>query len=555
MLVLFLLLSCTCASRWAVELQEGVDPHVFASQHGIEYVGTVMDRRYHIFNDQIHHSERALRGPFFTRDTPQIVWADEQVKQHRFKRSLEEEDPLYEQQWHLHGSSPASIDVDQISNYTGGRGVIIAFVDDGLQHRHPEINANYDSRHSKNFNSGGGNDPDPRSSQDGHGTSAAGVAVGVRGNGVCGHGVAFAASAAGLRLIAEPVDDVDEAEALSSFSTMIHIYSNSWGPADSGDNMDAPGRLVRETFARFVGDGRGRGGKGLIYAWASGNGRAESDSCAYDGYAGNPYVFAIGAVDVSGHQAWYSEGCSALTAVMPSSGLNTGITTADLMGAAGYTPGNCTNTFGGTSSAAPLAAGVIALLLERRPDLTWRDIKHIIARGATRIDPSHREWVTNAAGFKHSNCYGFGLLKVPPLLGVLANYTLVPAPQVQIFSDEIRPHDADSSIIQPQDDRGSNYTVTFRSNITFVEIVVLSVALRHPSRGNVAIYIYSPSGTRSLVAPYHPDRHADYPTGWSFSSLAFWGESSNGTWIVQLQDRSTTHAGHLQWLRLGVWGY
>jgi len=555
LLAVLLSIQLCVASRWAVELKEGVDAHEFAAQHGVEYVGTVMDRRYHVFNDR---TERSLRGPLFTRDTPDLVWADEQVRQHRFTRAaIDEADPLFGEQWHLHGSSPSSIDVDRITNYTGGRGIIIGVVDDGLEWRHPEISANYDAQHSYNYNGGDARDPTPQSPNNGHGTAAAAVAIGVRHNGHCGQGVAFAAHAAGLRLIAEAVDDIDEATALSAYATAVHVYTNSWGPADTGDNMDRPGRLVRETFARFVGEGRGRSGKGLVYTWASGNGRGDGDSCAYDGYASNPYVNAIGAVDISGRQAWYSEGCSALMAVMPSSGSDTGITTADLMGAAGYTPGECTATFGGTSSAAPLAAGVIALLLERRPDLTWRDIKHIIARGASKIDPLHREWITNAGGFNHSNAYGFGLLKVQPLFDVLAHWTLVKTPQLQIFSAEIRPSNDAAAVIQSLADRGSNYSATVGTSVSFIEMVVLTISLSHPSRGRVTIDVISPSGTRSKVAPFHNDYHANYPAdGWSFSSLAFWGEShpANGTWTVQLQDKTTTHSGRLQWLRVGVFG-
>ena len=39
--------------------------------------------------------------------------------------------------------------------------------------------------------------------------------------------------------------------------------------------------------------------------------------------------------------------------------------------------GGCTSSFSGTSASAPMAAGVIALLLEARPDLTWRDVQVI----------------------------------------------------------------------------------------------------------------------------------------------------------------------------------
>lgn len=45
----------------------------------------------------------------------------------------------------------------------------------------------------------------------------------------------------------------------------------------------------------------------------------------------------------------------------------------------------CTEGHTGTSAAAPLAAGMIALMLQVRPCLTWRDVQHIIVFTATKV--------------------------------------------------------------------------------------------------------------------------------------------------------------------------
>ena len=34
-----------------------------------------------------------------------------------------------------------------------------------------------------------------------------------------------------------------------------------------------------------------------------------------------------------------------------------------------------------------MITGIIALLLEAKPNLTWRDIKHILASSANQVDP------------------------------------------------------------------------------------------------------------------------------------------------------------------------
>ena len=49
---------------------------------------------------------------------------------------------------------------------------------------------------------------------------------------------------------------------------------------------------------------------------------------------------------------------------------------------------NCeyTSTFNGTSSAAPVTSGVVALMLDANSSLSWRDVKHILASSARQVD-------------------------------------------------------------------------------------------------------------------------------------------------------------------------
>ena len=42
--------------------------------------------------------------------------------------------------------------------------------------------------------------------------------------------------------------------------------------------------------------------------------------------------------------------------------------------------GRCTKSHTGTSASSPMAAGIVALTLEANPELTWRDVQHIIVR-------------------------------------------------------------------------------------------------------------------------------------------------------------------------------
>ena len=94
--------------------------------------------------------------------------------------------------------------------------------------------------------------------------------------------------------------------------------------------------------------------------------------------------------------------------------------------------GNYTNTFGGTSSAAPSVAGAIAVLLSAYPDLTWRDVKHIMASTGRKSDPERaytknglvqHDWITNAAGYTHHYWYGFGAFDLGAAIDFGSTYT------------------------------------------------------------------------------------------------------------------------------------
>ena len=60
------------------------------------------------------------------------------------------------------------------------------------------------------------------------------------------------------------------------------------------------------------------------------------------------------------------------------------------------------------SSAAPLVSGIVALMLDANPNLSWRDVKYVLAQSATQNDPNDADWTTNGAGLSINHKYGFG---------------------------------------------------------------------------------------------------------------------------------------------------
>jgi len=165
--------------------------------------------------------------------------------------------------------------------------------------------------------------------------------------------------------------------------------------------MDAPGILIKRAFVNGI--NKGRGGLGSIYVFASGNSGAQGDNCNFDGYTNSIYSITIGAVDRIGQHPYYSELCSAQMVVTYSSGSGDYIHTTDI-------GQKCTDRHGGTSAAAPLAAGIFALALGVRPDLTWRDLQHLCVQTAQIVDDTDADWVEVANGHKFNHKYGYGKL-------------------------------------------------------------------------------------------------------------------------------------------------
>lgn len=192
-----------------------------------------------------------------------------------------------------------------------------------------------------------------------HGTKCAGEIAMSANNYKCGVGVAPSIKIGAVRCLDGQVVDSTEAASLGYRMDIVDIYSASWGPPDDGSVVDGPKRLAREVMERAI--TLGRGGKGAIYVWASGNGGSSGDNCNCDGYASSIYTISIASSNQHGQWPWYGERCSSTIAVAYSSGTysDAKIATTDLHN-------HCTIDHTGTSAAAPLATGIIALLLEAR---------------------------------------------------------------------------------------------------------------------------------------------------------------------------------------------
>lgn len=325
-------------------------------------------------------------------------------------------------QWHLMKTTingkeiNAGVKVNMAHKFSKGSSVVIAIIDDGFDIDHPEFNLPGKIVHPRDVATSG-DDPRPRNSVNNHGTACAGVAA---ASGIEASGVAPEAILMPVRLSAN-LGSVAEADAFMwAADNGADIISCSWGPEDGywADRDDPVHTMMADLpdSTRLAIDyavSSGRGGKGCIITFAAGNG---NEDCGYDGYASYEKVMAVSACNDTGKRSVYSDFGASVWCCFPSSDrgyapfnhpapLTPGIFTTDRTGRAGYNAnGNYTDTFGGTSSSCPGAAGTAALILSLNPDLTWLQVREIIKETSDKIDRSHGEYDTEG----HSRFYGYG---------------------------------------------------------------------------------------------------------------------------------------------------
>jgi len=460
------------------------------------------------------------------------------IKPHSNEPRFIPNDPSFSSQWHLQNTGQGSGTPGEDANVTGawdsvnGTGVLISVVDDGVDHQHNDLSPNYQDAIDWDYCGDDGN-PTP-TSNDGHGTSAAGVAAGIGNNNYGISGAAMDADLIGIRLIACSNTDQDEADSIGHRRDLVAISSNSWGPSDSGKVVSGPGPLLQASLEDNM--YQGRGGLGTIVTLAGGNGRNNDDNSNYDGYANSRFTIGVAAITDYGDQAWYSEDGANILVAAHSRGGSQGITTADIRGSGGYTSSDINNDFGGTSSATPLVSGVIALMLEANPSLTYRDVQHVLVHSARTNDATDSDWMTNGGGHDFNHKYGHGAIDAGLAVHIARNWTNV-NPEYNWSSGEI---DISQSI-PDNTASGLSDTVTVDAGL-LVESVEIRFDADHTYRGDLEITLTSPDGTESRLAEKHEDNNNNF-NEWVFTSMLHWDESSDGVWTLEVNDRGNGDTG------------
>ena len=284
----------------------------------------------------------------------------------------------YSYQWNLHTNSAYDINVEAAWNLAEGEGIKVAVLDEGIELTHPDLVANllpgYDATNGSQVGAEGSHQ-----AGDDHGTRCAGI-IAASDNNIGIKGIAYKSKIIPIRIAySDPnnpddwiaySDEIVEAIKYAWKTAGADVLSNSWsydpGGIDAAVNNEIDSAIVQ-----------GRGGKGCVVVFASGN--DANDDVNYPGALSN--VIAVGSINSSGIRATSSNYGIDLDIVAP----GVGITTTDING------GYCYN-YGGTSAACPHVAGVAALLLSYRPNLMGYQVKQAIERTARKIGQSENRY-------------------------------------------------------------------------------------------------------------------------------------------------------------------
>ncbi len=461
-------------------------------------------------------------------------------------------DPNTSGQWHLVGRW--GLHADSIwPDYTG-KGILVGILDDGFDYLHNDLKTNY--RTDLDLDTLGNDSDAYIGSTDKHGTSVAGV-IAADDNGQGGVGVAFDAGIVGIRQgFGSQTDLSNTLDAFNYARTSgLHILNNSWGFSNAfsdNDRLEFTGTDIYQlTGAMAAMASQGRGGLGTVAVFSGGNGRADGDNTNYHNFQNSAYAISVAAIKEDGTFASFStKGASLLV----STG-GTSLQTADVSGSGGYVSGDYT-TFSGTSAAAPVVSGLVALMLEANKDLGWRDVQEILAYSAQHNDAASAGWQRNDAGnwnggglyFSHD--YGFGAADAHAAVRLAETWNLKQTSANMVTTVAFN---ASPSVNIP-----ATGTITTTINVTQnieIEHVLVKLDIDHTKAGDLVVKLIAPDGTYSVLADhigngaFVSDAYGFTGIHFDMSSNAHWGEKSQGVWTLEVTDTVSGNSG-----KVNSWG-
>nr|WP_052170839.1 S8 family serine peptidase [Massilia sp. JS1662] len=477
-------------------------------------------------------------------------------------------DEWFQYQWHLFTTR-----VPYAWAHATGKGVKVAVFDNGIDATNPDLAPNDKlglDRVTASMQTGGA----PVQATDNHGTEVAGVIAAARD----GHGVVGVAYDAQLVSLYTSFSSQWQTEIVNAFhyAVGVDVLNNSWGfnhLLETGtnwafyDNANDPAFAPEFAALRDLA-ANGRHGLGTVVVQAAGNSYDYGDDTNLHNFQNSRYIVTVGAVDSAGESSHFSTtGASILVAAPGGAGYGDyeSILTTDRTGAAGARSDNYAFV-DGTSFAAPVVSGVVALMLEVNPNLGYRDVQQILAYTARQVG-SPSDWSTNGAhdwnggGLQYDDAIqatGFGVVDALAAVRLAATWEGTPRTSANVV--DVVASKTVNAAIPDNIDKFADSDIDIDSDVV-VERVDVAVNITHPFIGDLEIALTSPEGTTSYLM-YRPSQGALSAVGsnqhdihFTFDTVLDWGESARGRWTLSVIDLGTGNTGTLDSWSIDIIGH
>lgn len=615
--------------RILVTFREALPPEqidAFAARYSLILKTAYSDRDY-LFQLTDHTGLNPVKLIVkLTEDEPMVAVAEHDLNQRMTTYAVPiPTDPSYQKQWHLHTrfsnsqfdarSSSRCEDAWQLLNHLGSADVVVGVTDDGCKLSHQDFDsagkfanwgyfrgerlvnsADIDAQPSQMYKSGAN-----------HGTSCAGVIAGEA------DAVLTVGAAPGCRLLPIQwesdgpfllISDSKLLTAINFVADKVDILSNSWGSAPI-----ALWSLQVTNRIKELAETGGRRNRGIVFLWAAGNENcpiehtAEVDVPYSSGWkpdgsgiwvgvkksrqfrnnlVGIPGLMHVGALASNARRSHYSNYGNGVMICAPTNNVHEyrrltvgglGVTTTT--GESGGT----TNSFGGTSSATPLMAGVAALTISANPDLTALEVVSILKQTAakdlsmdgyprtpTAAFDSNTSWdVSPIAPFNAGTFNNIGAAEGTwsPWFG----HGRVDAARAVEEALRRRVGTAGQETLQqastPALDIPDNNPAGVRNKINIANALTISsvkvaIDITHTFIGDLVLTLTAPSGTVVVLrnrngGNAHNIQHTfDLTSTPALGSLA--GQSTKGDWTLFVQDLAAADTGRLNRWELEIKG-
>jgi subtilisin family serine protease/subtilisin-like proprotein convertase family protein len=510
--------------------------------------------------------------------------------------SYRPKDSLYPQQWYLNHSGNgveqsvnSHISAEQAWDLTrGDRSIVIAVADDGIDISHPDfqgvgkIVAPRDF-YDRDFT------PQPGGEVDNHGTAVAGIALAEE----TGTGIVGVAPGCALMPIRTTgfLDDAS-VEAVFDWATEngAAVICCSWGAGAVRFPLS-----LRQRAAITRAATRGRNGKGCLITFAAGNFNRPLNSTVEEqgwpkallagvttwlnGFAVHPDVITVGACTSQGKKAAYSNWGNELFLCAPSNNAppaiwleETGyievppkynyrlpgapVITTDRLGPQGYSTDNFTEAFGGTSSACPVVAGVIGLMLSVNPNLTTAEVKQILQNSADKVidrevDPQFKVNFGTYEANGHSQWFGYGKVNAFKAVQQVQQSLQGPTKPQQEYK-------VASSQVMPLQDGSTTLSALRVEQAGLVKTLAIAINLEHGFLGDLEIYLVAPSTDKILLQNRTLGRRTQLQATYDLQTTPLlkriMQRPAQGLWQLEIKDYAKSHSGQLKgWqLTLGI---